>query len=91
MRQKKGRVGRLGVRVWEFLYPSAVVREGRYVDPTLANSDWSSSGRFHRDLYTVNLDSSDIPIWEEASGNYVRFKINSEGKAELYYNPKKRL
>ena len=39
----------------------------------------------------IDLDDFDIPIWVEANGNYVRFKINSEGKAELYYNPKKRL
>lgn len=91
MRQKKGRVGVLRVRVWDFLEPSATVREGRYVNPDLANSDWGSGYKFHRDLYPVNLDVSAIPIWEEANGNYVRFKINSEGKAELYYNPKKRL
>lgn len=86
MRQKKGRVGRLGV-----IEPVAVVREGRYVDPTLANSNWGSSNAFNRDLYMIDLDDFDIPIWVEANGNYVRFKINSEGKAELYYNPKKRL
>lgn len=91
MRQKKGRVGVLRVTVWDLMEPSATVREGRYVNPNLSNSDWGSSGRFHRDLYPVNLDDSDIPIWKEANGNYVRFKINSNGKAELYYNPKKRL
>ena len=93
MRQKKGRIGVLRVRVWNFMEPSATatVREGRYINPNLANSDWGSSGRFHRDLYMINLDNFDIPIWTEANGNYVRFKINSKGKAELYYNPKKRL
>ena len=91
MRQKKGRVGVLRVRAQDFIEPSATVREGRYVQTALVNSDWGSARGFHRDLYAVNLDVSAIPIWEEASGNYVRFKINSEGKAELYYNPKKRL
>ena len=91
MRQKKGRVGVLRVRVWEFMEPSATVREGRYAQTALVNSDWGSARGFHGDLYAVNLDVSDIPIWAEASGNYVRFKINSNGKAELYYNPKKRL
>ena len=90
MRQKKGRIGVLRVRIWSYdMKITATVREGRYLNPNLANSDWGSGG-FHKDLYTVNLDSSEIPIWEEANGNYVRFKINSEGKAELYYNPKKR-
>lgn len=91
MRQKKGRVGVLRVTSWNFMEPSATVREGRYVNPDLANSDWGSGNAFRRDLYMVNLDVSAIPIWEEANGNYVRFKINSNGKAELYYNPKKRL
>lgn len=91
MKQKKGRVGVLRVRIWSYdMKITATVREGRSISPFLANSDWGSAG-FHKDLYTVNLDNSDIPIWEEANGNYVRFKINSEGKAELYYNPKKRL
>lgn len=89
MRQKKGRVGVL--RIMSSSYQQATVREGRYINPTLVNSDWGSGNAFNRDLYTVELKNCDIPIWKEANGNYVRFKINSVGKAELYYNPKKRL
>ena len=90
MRNKEGRIGMLRVTVWSHGKPTASIREGRYIDKGLANADWGS-GPFHRILYPLDIDACDIPVWHEATGNYVRFKISSGGKAVLYYNPKKRL
>lgn len=88
MKEKKGRIGVL--RIVSSSYQHATVREGRYVDPILVNSAWSSGDIITRDLYTVELKDYDIPIWKEANGNYVRFKINSRHQAVLYYNSKKK-
>jgi len=88
MKQKKGRIGLL--RIVSSSHQNATVREGRYVDPILVNSAWSSGDIIPRDLYMVDLKDCDIPIWKEANGNYVRFKINSRHQAVLYYNSKKK-
>lgn len=90
MKQEKGRIGMLNITKWTYGGLTASVREGRYVEKELATSSWGNQ-LFHRNLYPVDIVEGDIPIWEEAAGNYVRFKINSGGKAVLYYNPKKRL
>jgi hypothetical protein len=86
MKEKKGRIGLLRV----VSYQQATVKEGRYVDPILVNSTWSSGDIITRDLYMVELNDCDIPLWYEANGNYVRFKINSRHQAVLYYNSKKK-
>ena len=86
MKEKKGRIGLLRV----VSYQQATVKEGRYVDPILLNSAWSSGDIITRDLYMVELKDCDIPLWYEANGNYVRFKINGRHQAVLYYNSKKK-